>query len=227
METSQKNTNCESNNPIQCENIGTEEIQTILARLAALEAANESQAQRIVELEREVQQLKEQKPKKTLKKKKKKKKRGKSGYNVFMGEKMKELKAADSDLKGKDAMKAASKIWNTLEESEKEDYKARAKAENEAKAAQMKKIAKKSLDNVNKKNEKENNSDSEESDSDSEDSEDSEKIYTKTELKKMKIKDLRQICEKMGGIDNIINLTTRKKKKKKELIETIMNSQDI
>ena len=92
METSQKNTNCESNNPIQCENIGTEEIQTILARLAALEAANESQAQRIVELEREVQQLKEQKPKKTLKKKKKKKKRGKSGYNVFMGEKMKELK---------------------------------------------------------------------------------------------------------------------------------------
>ena len=83
-----------------------------------------------------------------------------------MGEKMKELKAADSDLKGKDAMKAASKIWNTLEESEKEDYKARAKAENEAKAAQMKKIAKKSLDNVDKKNEKENekenNSDSEE-----------------------------------------------------------------
>ena len=226
METSQKNTNCESNNPIQCENIGTEEIQTILARLAALEAANESQAQRIVELEREVQELKEEKPeKKTLKKKKKKRKGRKSGYNVFMGEKMKELKAADSDLKGKDAMKAASKIWNTLEESEKEDYKARAKAENEAKAAQMKKIAKKSLDNVDKKNEKENNSDSE--DSDSEDSEDEEKIYTKTELKKMKIKDLRQICEKMGGIDNIINLTTRKKKKKKELIETIMNSQDI
>ena len=33
-----------------------------------------------------------------------------------MGEKMKELKT-------KDAMKAASKIWKTLEESEKEEYK--------------------------------------------------------------------------------------------------------
>ena len=97
METSQKNTICESNDPIQCENIGkirlylamSEELKTIMLRLAALRKGR------------------------------------KSGYNVFMGEKMKELKAADSDLKGKDAMKAASKIWKTLKESEKENYRKR------------------------------------------------------------------------------------------------------
>ena len=43
METSQKNTNCESNNPIQCQGIGNlPDFQAIMARLAALEAANES-----------------------------------------------------------------------------------------------------------------------------------------------------------------------------------------
>ena len=94
--------------------------EEILERLAALEAAHQTALERVAELEARVLEL--EKSKKVTKKTKKikKKKRKISGYNVFLGQKIKELRAEDSDLKGGAAMKAAAKIWRTLDDDEKD-----------------------------------------------------------------------------------------------------------
>jgi len=46
-----------------------------------------------------------------VKEKKERTKRAPSEYNKFVGEKMRELKAADSTLSGKEAMQQAMKMW--------------------------------------------------------------------------------------------------------------------
>lgn len=56
-----------------------------------------------------------------------------SSYNVFIREKMSELKASGTDSKS--LMSEASKIWKTLGEEEKSEWKLKASAENDASGA--------------------------------------------------------------------------------------------
>jgi hypothetical protein len=88
------------------EEIDEESAEAITALFDKFKEEKMSQVQAV-----EPKAKKAKKGEKADKEVKEKTKRAPSAYNIFVSEKMKELRAADSSLGGKDAMKQAMAMW--------------------------------------------------------------------------------------------------------------------